>query len=342
MEARSIKDGQTITEKLGRNRGTFSIRRRGQSYIAFYRYFSGNTKREISLGSYRYSTSTVGFSLKQIREKAIELANIRQEISPADLKSYLEKQTEEQQLQAQVEAQKGSFGDLLDAYIDDLRKRGKGKEREYRRIAQKDVKDPFPNLIRKKAKDVTADDIVTIQAKVHNRGSANQANCVRAMLHAAFSFGSNSDYDHTRIGEKRFYLTHNPVAMTKKNTSVERSRVRLLNNREIHQLWHNIKETPEIGIVISLCIQFLIATGGQRPSQLLRAKWEDYDFERNCVCFENRKRKGEALTHTVPLTPRALSILDEVRKYTSHLSWPFAFQETAPIRTDSLSTAFDR
>ncbi|WP_422474585.1 tyrosine-type recombinase/integrase [Endozoicomonas sp. ALB032] len=342
MEARSLKDGQTITEKLGRNRGTFLIRRRGQSYIAFYRYFSGKTKREISLGSYRYSTSAAGFSLKEIRERAVNLANIRQAISPADLKSHLEKQAEEQQQQAQVEAQKGSFADLLDAYVDDLRKRGKDKEREYSRIVQKDIKDPYPNLAGKKAKDVTADDIVTILAKVHNRGSENQANCVRAMLHAAFSFGSKSDYDHTRVGEKRFYLTHNPVAMTKKNTQVEKSRVRVLNNREIHQLWHNIKDAPEVGIVISLCIQFLIATGGQRPSQLLRAKWVDYDFERNCVSFENKKRKGEALIHTIPLTPRALDIIAEVREYTSHLPWPFAFQEAAPVRTDSLSTALDR
>lgn len=97
-----------------------------------------------------------------------------------------------------------------------------------------------------------------------------------------------------------------------------------------------------MGIVISLCIQFLIATGGQRPSQLLRAKWEDYDFERNCVSFENKKRKGEALIHTIPLTPRALNIIDEVREYTSQLPWPFAFQEKAPVRTDSLSTALDR
>ena len=193
-----------------------------------------------------------------------------------------------------------------------------------------------------RACDITPDDIVPILAKVHNRGSEVQANRVRTCLHAAFNFGSKSDYDHTRVGEKRFHLTGNPVSMTKKNTSVERSSVRVLNHSELNELWHKLPEAWGVGVIPALLVRFLIATAGQRPTQLLTAKWTDYDFDRNCVTFMNRKRNGEPMPHVVPLTPRAISILEEVKAYTSQFPWPFATCNETAIHPDSLVRLFSQ
>ncbi|MFK0570703.1 hypothetical protein [Endozoicomonas sp.] len=183
---------------------------------------------------------------------------------------------------------------------------------------------------------------ITILAKVHQRGSETQANMTRAALHAAFNFGTKSDYDHTRMGEKRFHLNQNPVSLTKKNTAAERSTVRVLTHEELYELWHNLPEAPWVGLIGVQMIRFLIATAGQRPKQRLTAKWQDYDLHRRCVTIMNHKRNGKSLPHVVPLTPKAISILEEVRTYTSGYPWPFTVSHEAHLNPNSLTKILAR
>lgn len=341
-QVRALKDGQEQNEPLGRNRGSWFVRKRNNSTVAFYRYFHKKKKHKISLGTFKPSSGKPGLTVKELRQKAVDLADLHQQITPKDLKTHLEEQALLKARQEEEEQRKGSLHDLLSAYIDDLKKRGRSKAREYNRIFKHDVTTPFPGLIERKANAITADDIVSILARVHQRGSEVQANIVRAALHAAFNFGIKSDYDHTRVGEKRFHLTHNPVSLTKKNTSVERSAVRVLTHEELHELWHGIASVPWVGMLGSLLVQFLIATAGQRPRQLLTAKWKDYDLKRRCVTFMNHKRNGKSLPHTIPLTPRAIAILEKIRPYTGGYPWPFATSDDSHMHPDSLTKVFNR
>lgn len=341
-QVRALKDGQEQNEPLGRNRGSWFVRKRKNSAVAFYRYFHNKKKHKISLGPFKHSSGKPGLTVKEFRQKAVELADLHQQIAPKDLKTYLEEQALLEAQQEEVEQRKGSFNDLLSAYIEDLIQRGRSKAREYNRIFEHDIRAPFPTLVERKSNAITADDIVSILARVHQRGSEVQANIVRAALHAAFNFGVKSDYDHTRIGEKRFHLTHNPVSLTKKNTSVERSAVRVLTHQELYELWHGIAKVPWVGMLGSLLVQFLIATGGQRPRQLLTAKWKDYDFQRRCVTFMNHKRNGKSLPHTIPLTPKAIAILEQIKPYTGSYPWPFATADDNHMHPDSLTKVFNR
>ena len=197
------------------------------------------------------------------------------------------------------------------------------------------------------------DDIVIILAAIHQRGSEVESVRVRALLHACFNFGIKGDYDPTRIAEKRFYIQHNPVTATKKNTKASQPGNRVLSHEEVRLLWNNIGNTHRVGFVMACAIRFILATAGQRPKQLLQATWEDYDFQRNCVTLIDRKgRQGTEKIHVVPLTGRAMAILRAVREVSGSYPWPFCSGvkgrsgaskgELMPLTLESLKNGFIR
>ena len=289
-----------------------------------------------------------GFTLAECRQKASQLANLRRECG-GDLKRYLfelEREKQRQQLEKlaaeKIEAKKGTLADLLDTYIELIKSQDKDSVSEVKRAVKKDITQPFPELANKKARDVSPDDIVSLLSKVYQRGAKTYTNRLRSYLHAAFAYGLKADYDFARVGEKRFGLAMNPVAMVPKQGQHEKARDRYLDHMEVWQLWHELPNVDRVGVLIITAIQFLLATAGQRPKQLLRATWKDYDLNKQQVTLIDPKGKGAPRKHVVPLTKRALGLLNSVKPITGEYQWPFSTRGKSPLYVDSLSTAISR
>lgn len=350
-----------LSEKVGsRGDGALFFDKRKSGIVeVYYRYKQQGKETKIKIGQFKTTRDGHGYTLAECRDKAQELARLRRECA-GDLKDHLEarnREQEQQQVEEQqrleMEARKGSFADLIDSYVMDQEAQGKESAHQTRQAFELNVIKAYPMIAARKAKDITPDDIVTILAAIHQRGSEVESVRVRAILHACFNFGIKGDYDPTRIAEKRFYIQHNPVAATRKNTKASRVGERVLSHGEVKQLWDNIGDTHRVGFVITCFIRFMLATGGQRPKQLLRAKWEDYDFQRNCVTLIDRKgRQGTVKIHVVPLTGRALAILEEVKAVSGSYPWPFCSGvagrkgenkgELIPLTLESLKNGFIR
>ena len=343
----------------GRGDGVLFFKRRSAGNIeAYYRIRLEGKATLIKIGQYKATRDGNGYTLAECREKARELARIRRD-NGGDLKSYLQaqemarqQQEENKRRELEEEACKGTLSDLIEAYLQDQERQGKDSANQSRQAMNKNVIKAYPLIAAKKAKDVSPDDIVVILAAIHNRGSEAESVRIRAILHAIFNYGMKSDYDPTRVGDKRFYIQHNPVAATRKNTRANKVGERVLSHKEVKQLWDEITKAEYVGFVMSRFIRFMLATGGQRPKQLSRARWEDYDFVRHCVTLRDRKGQGREKIHVVPLSRRALDIIEEVQAVTAGYPWPFCTGvksrnqaskgELVPIDPNSLKTAFTR
>ncbi|WP_263081275.1 integrase family protein [Endozoicomonas sp. Mp262] len=321
-----------LTEKVGsRGDGTLLFEKRNSGTIeAYYRYTHQGKEAKIKIGQYQTARDGHGYSLAECRNKAQNLARLRRECGE-DLKTYLtaqetireQQQAEEKRRQA-IEASRGSFKELIDAYVSDQEQQEKESANQTRQALKLNVITAYPEIAAKKARDVTKDDIVTILRAIHNRGAEVESVRVRAILHACFNFGIKGDYDPTSISDKRFYIENNPVTGTKKNTRAAKVGERVLSHEEVKLLWETIRDTHRVGFILGSFIRFMLATAGQRPKQLLRARWEDYDFQRHCVTLIDRKEgNGTIKIHVVPLSQRALTILEEVRSYTGSYPGPF-------------------
>jgi len=94
--------------------------------------------------------------------------------------------------------------------------------------------------------------------------------------------------------------------------------------------------------MIATLLRFCIATGGQRPEQILRVPWSDYDMDNRTFRIEDRKGRAGVRIHLVPLTDRALGLLEEVRPISGGYEWPFSFNGAAPLHPASVTTAVSR
>ena len=343
LEVKNLSEDGYKTESLGRGRGALMVRKRGKTYQAFFRYWRGKKKAMVPIGSYSPPrTKASGFSLKELRDKATELATLRQKISPQDLKDYLEQQEADRQQQAEekkrqqaIDDSTGTLTDLMNAYVANLYRLGRSSAREVETSLKRNVTKPYPEVVRKKANKVTVDDIIQIIREMLARGVTTQCNRLRSHLHAAFEYGIKADNDPLQqeaLG-KRFLLQFNPVHAVPRQAQFERIRERVLSNDEVRQYWlHFEKGRPTHSKLYGLLIRFMISAFGNRPEQLNHCLWSDFDFNnRTLVFFDSKGKAARKKRRIIPLTRRATDILEEARKYSGDNPGPFYIGKKSPI-----------
>jgi hypothetical protein len=135
----------------------------------------------------------VGLTLAQAREQAGEL--MKMAARGVDVKERLteerliaQRQREEQRRLAALEARKGTFGQLLDNYVVNLRSRGKLSWKHVDNAFTRYVRKPFPELMRARACEIRGSDIQAILGRMIQRGITREVNKQRAYLRAAFTY----------------------------------------------------------------------------------------------------------------------------------------------------------
>jgi integrase len=309
---------------------------------AFYRYTFGSDRPLVSLG-----VLDADITLKGAREKAREYAALRRE--HPDLKTWLSIEAERQRLELEetrrcmeADARKGSLADLVQDYLDHLESQGKSSAKEVRRLLSKEIKGAQPAIAEMRACDIRPEHVRQILLPIWEQGARVLYNRARSYLRSAFAYGLHHEHDVARKGTTVFGLDFNPADALPRHPEVERARERALSAEELRTFYNGIDHVDSVGVMIATFLRFCIATGGQRPEQILRVPWKDYDLDNRTFRIEDRKGRAGVRIHLVPLTDRALGLLEQVRPISGGYEWPFSFNGTAPLHPDSLKTAVSR
>jgi integrase len=326
-------------EKAAKGEGRLLIRvRPNGSKEFFYRYRSNDQDKTLALGRYD-PAGTNGRTLAGIRKALRERRELQRETG--DVKLHLETQ----QRREALEARKGSFEQLLNAYADSLEAAGKTSAKEARGIFKRHVIKPFPLLAKSKANEIKPGDIQTILARMVRAGITRQVNKARAYLRAAFAYGGKADNDPRTVAKDGvlFGITANPVLLVPIIKEYERTGDRVLEDAELREYWKALDELP---IAQRATLRLNLALACQRPTQLVRAGWQDFDFAERTITIRDSKGRGVTRDHLVPLTDFALQQLKPLRqlnerpaKQGEEAPLPFSSFGPRPLAVETLSVA---
>ncbi|MGM0856784.1 MAG: integrase [Pseudomonadota bacterium] len=353
---RSLPKGKTATESLaGRGTGAILFEARASGIIyAYFRVRNNNKDSKLKIGIFKTSPRGTGLSLSEIREKARDLSLIT--LEHGDVKNFLEEKREAEEreirerelafseaLMAAAEEKKtASFEELFIDYIDNLEgTRGIEYIKELRRVLNNELKHNHQHIMDKKANTITPKDIVEILQPIWDRDSKSMSGKVRVYLHSTFEFGLKNENSLKRKKKSIYCLDRNPVASIPKDHK-SKARKRSLNSKELNFFWTSFSKYESVGPVVTRFLLFLIATGGQRIKQVAREPWTSYDLRRGVLKTEHRKVKDDPRMHLVPLTERAIKLLQEVHSINPNSKYPWSTNGKTPIDINTLSGAVSK
>lgn len=334
LQVRNLKGklSEPADKDQKRGFGTLLFERRPSGIVeAYYRQRVDGGEEKLKIGVYKASPRAAGLTVSQIRGKANEYAAIA--AAHGSVKAYIEGQEAaaaaeraERQRLVEIEASRGTFGELFCDYIESRRgKATPGVVKELERLYQKNMLGPHPGIMAMKARDIRSDHILDILNPIWARGAKVQAERMRSFLAAAFTYGLKAENAVGRLSSKSYCLESNPatvVAVEKVSAPATRS----LSEAELRQFWETIERTEGVGPIMALLFKLVVATGGQRIFNVCQTTWEDYDLDAGTVRLIHRKgRGGQAMSrpHLVPLTERAVAILERVREINGCHPWPW-------------------
>lgn len=289
-------------------------------------------------------------TLTEARAEALTYAElVRQGIDPRHWEEeqvHKEQETLKRKREERArEDRKGTLADLLDAYVDHLRKGQKNSADDVERTLARHVLGPFPGLADKKASEITADDVSDILARMIALGIERRTNMVRSYLRAAFSYGAKIDSDPRRKAAaikaaeelpKKFAIRGNPVADVPRAAEFDKAGNRTLTDAELRAYWQALSsQHPGIGVTLKVALLL----GGQRLSQVIRAKWQDYDPEDRSLLLHDSKGRGGTREHLLPVSDRVAEVIDELRRL-NHGEYIFSTTDgQKPVHLSTLSAA---
>lgn len=334
LQVRNLKGkiSEPADKDQKRGFGTLLFERRPSGIVeAYYRQRVDGKDVTLKLGTYKSNPRAAGMTVSQIRDKANEYAAIA--AKRGNVKAYIEEQEAaaaaeraERQRLIEIEVSRGTFSELFLDYIESRREKATpGVVKELERLYQTNMLGPHPSIMAMKARDIRPDHILDILNPIWERGAKVQAERMRSFLSAAFNHGLRAENAVGRANAKSYNLESNPATVVAVE-KVSAPATRALSDAELRQLWETIECTEGVGPVMALLFKFVVATGGQRIFNVCQTTWDDYDLEAGTVRLIHRKgRGGQAMSrpHLVPLSPRAVAILERVREINSCHPWPW-------------------
>jgi hypothetical protein len=319
-----------VESLAGRGTGAMVFKRPNESSpICYYRYHLAGKQVLIKLGTYSRTTREAGFTLPELRDKAAEMARIAKE--HGDVKAHLaslEADKEAARLQAkrqgEIEAERGTFGEMLDAYIEHLAKAGKASAGKVKSLFKVNVFEAQPALTARYANEIRPEDIThilddTLERKPKARGIGNKAKApaanlistadeLRRYLRTAFNFAAASHLAAGQRGSARaktFCVNSNPAMLIPVISGAGGGKTKSLTPSEFAELLRHLDTLPERRAAIA---KAAIYFGGQRIKQLLSATWDSVSGD-TLSLLDAKGKKTEAWEHLLPITPRISEII---------------------------------
>jgi len=302
----------------------------------FFQYFrkqDGKSKRIlINIGSYKQTMASSGFTLEKARQKANEFADILKE--GLDVKTFIkERKLEEKKRIRKVESAKlqGSLDQLIESYLAAMEANGKRSHESVRRSLRIYLNEPFPELIKRKADTIEADDIRLVLSRMIDKGVTTHTNRVRSYLHAAFSHGLKQDNNPRRYSKEavKFNLKYNPVTFVPKQADFEQVGEHVITEREIKIIWGELpKESP----LTSWAVKLAFSTG-QRLGEIIRIQWSDIDFDNQLMTIPAGVSKNK-IEHIIPLDVLSWSVIKEMKEITGDYEYLFPSSHKGKMKKD--------
>lgn len=295
-----------------------------------YRYHLDGRKRRLSLGNYPSIT------LSRAREDAQDLATVI--TSGKDPADYLRDKRAEQTLSRN----KGTLGNLCDAYCDDMAVRGKSSAEETRERLYRYIKTPFATKWKTPAAEITPHDISDMLAHHMARGITTTTNRVRSYLHAAYQYGIESELDPRRRSKAGSWgLESNPVASIPRQADWERQGQTVMSSQDVRDAWYGLMKMRSRSNLAALAVRLVIATGGQRISALLRLEVSNVNLESGIIDMPPEITKTSA-PHVVPIGSHAKEVLSLLVEQSESRGFKKLFpghrDKESTLREDSVSS----
>jgi integrase len=307
-----------LSDGGARNTGRLVARLRREGVTFVYQYFGPEgAKKLFLLGSYD-PEGVRGLSLPVARDRAADLTALYR-TGVLDLHGHFERQRadqerarksqEEAQQRAQEEAQHATLGHLLNTYTTHLKQSGKPSAGDVKSILKKHVFDANSALALRKAADVSVDEFVGLIGAVVGKGKGRTAGKLRSFLRAAYALAMRSKIDPAVPQVMRtFGIVVNPLASTAALSQFNRTRKRHLNALELGVFLNRLDRLspgPKKD-ALELCLDL----GGQRPTQLLRARETDVDLPGGTITlYDPKGARTQPRVHLLPLTKSTCEIV---------------------------------
>ncbi|QUN66321.1 hypothetical protein [Pseudomonas sp. JS425] len=343
---RGLGDGEILTESiLGRGNGSILFKKVGAVVTAYYRWTIDKKPGQLKIGAYALTKRSPGLNLQEIRDRAGDHVKVLKaygnpKVYYASQARLAEYQREAEKEAAEADARRGTFKDLLDYYVADLRDRGKVKASNVASDFRNHILEPFPDLACKPAKDITEHDIARIMtnilaSKPRRRGKNNTtpapvtsmkstADTVHTYLCAAFKKAQSTviDLESSITDRKDFEVKTNPAKGVKALVNVYMGTTESLEQKELSELLKYLHTLPERQRAMALAPIYL---GGQRLKMLAPTLWSDIDEDG--IMMLDIKGNAPPRPHYVPLTPRIRTIMSPLFDLRLSPKGPFAVTE---------------
>lgn len=308
----------------------------------YFRYSDASGKRRMHLlGTYPE------LGLADARSEACGLAKIYK--NDRNLKAVLleqeqareenRRQLEQLRLDAeqkQKEASISTVGVLFDLYVAHLNSQGKINSS---RSARGNFDRHASHLRNMPVSEIKKQHITDTLRKIVVAGKGRTAGVLRSYLSAAFNLALFAEDDASIPPDFLIFchagLERNPVAETKALTEFIKPRDRHLSEPEFRHLWRRLGECGMQGTALRTAI----ALGGQRISQLLRAKVQDINDDGILILYDPKGRRREARLHYLPLIGLAEKLVKDSieRAHLLNSPWLFSSNGDKPLCPDTLT-----
>ena len=230
-------------------------------------------------------------------------------IASAQTGERMWKSQEEARQRAQEEARRAALGPLLNTYIAHLEQLRKSSAKDVKNIFKNHVFDANPALVLRKAADITVDDFVALISTLVKDGKGRTAGKLRSFLRSAYELAIRSKTDPALPQAMRtFGIVVNPLASTAALSQFNRTRNRHLNALELSAFLRRLDGLSPGAKkdALALCLDL----GGQRPTQLLRARETDVDLPGGTLTlYDPKGARAQPRVHMLPLTESASKIV---------------------------------
>lgn len=303
-------------EPRGRGAGALSLKAGANGRGHWYFRYSNDRKHQyVPIGAYGKEAGEV--SLRAARDECNRLDTLRATVPGGDLRGHLaikeaaDERAHRAEVKAVEEAPRHTLAALMEAYADALEAQGKrDSAQDVRGMVRLHLVGQFPDYAKAPAAEFTRKRATEVLRKLVEAGKGRTAGKLRAYMRAAFALALRAESDATApaamIG---FGLDSNPVADTVALTQFNRVKERALSEPELRALWKRLEATDTPS---SLAIRIALLLGGQRFTQLLRAKVADFDQAAGTLTlYDPKGRRKVPRAHVLPVGKVAA---DTIRK----------------------------
>ncbi|MDZ4730757.1 MAG: integrase arm-type DNA-binding domain-containing protein [Xanthomonadales bacterium] len=316
----------------------FGVRVTPNGHVSFFQMYQMDGKRRfMNLGS--FSDWTLAEARGSARDARKQLDRSE---DPQDNRD------EAKVAKAEEKARKKSRGtvdSLFDSYIEWLELQGKRSASQVRRFKKAYISPVIGGFY---VADLEPDDIRAVLRPIIRRNKFVLANRVRAYLVAALNFAISWKDKPNYTSKIRFDVVMNPAQVVDKPLKSEAPGERVLEEKEIKVLW----KKWELGFPGEV-LRLILASGGQRVEEALRAEWSEFDFQKYLWTLPANRTKSNRV-HVVPITSLMAEELSKIKARRTQEAEEseakdgisaFLFPgkvELGPYRTDSLGQALRR